>query len=55
MVMRTFREELIQIDVDVIWLITSKDMTSGTAGYTAGDPGGLSSANGFPDSDEHSY
>jgi hypothetical protein len=44
-----------QIDVDVIWFIVPTDMTSGTIGYSAGDVGGLSTANGFPDSDEGAY
>ena len=47
--------EIVQIDVDVIWLITPTDMTSGTVGYTGGDPGGLTTAEGFPASDSKAY
>ena len=47
--------ELVQTDVDSIWLFTAVEITSGIVGYTGADPGGLSSANGFPASDSHAY
>ena len=47
--------EMTQVDVDVIWLFTASEMTSGTAGYSGGNPGGLTSVDGFPTSDSHAY
>ena len=47
--------ELIQTDVDTIWLITATNMTSGSVGYSAANPGGLSTPNGFPATDEEEY
>ena len=47
--------EMDQIDVDVIWFIVPTDMTSGTIGYSGGNVGALTSADGFGESDSHGY
>ena len=47
--------ELDPVDDHTIFLALPDVMTSGSAGYTAGDPGDLTTANGFPDADSIAY
>src|SRR5688500_8341214 len=47
--------EMTQVDGDTIWLFTATEMTTGTAGYSGSNHGGLHCVDGFPASDSHGY